>query len=635
MAEVILQLLFQSLLDIVNDISMYREYIKSHRKESVSLARRIKLLGPLFEEVRDLKEPLPEGALASFQALKSALEFSKQLLLQCHSGSKLYLVLEGEAVSSAFCSAVVNLGQALDELPYNSLFLSDEVHEQVVLVHSQLRRAKGRQSSLDSQLSEDAVTVLGGNRDSCKLALERLAGKLRLRTMSELQQESQALQAMFAGTKRDENIDKVYALLGKLQELALSKNPEAAMVETPEAPAEKPAPPAIPEDFQCPISLELMKDPVIVATGQTYERASIQKWLDAGHKTCPKTRQPLTHLVLTPNYVLRSLIAHWCETHGLEPPKGYGSSRPSGKLSSSHGIDVPHATDLVVVEALVQRLATGQLEEKRAAAGELRLLAKRSIENRISIAEAGGIPLLVELLSTQDKRTQEHAVTALLNLSIHDQNKGLIVLAGAIEPIVEVLRGGSMEARENAAATLFSLSVADENKVTIGASGAIPTLVDLFNSGSLRGKKDAATALFNLSIYQGNKARAVRAGIVPALMRELLDTRAGMVDESLAILAILVTHHEGRVAVGNESPVPVLVELISSGSARTKENAAAVLLALCSNDSAHVVAAHQLGAYLPLAELAVNGTMRARRKAGSLLEHLCKQDEMAEVDNVL
>ncbi|EFJ30092.1 hypothetical protein SELMODRAFT_231208 [Selaginella moellendorffii] len=613
MAEVILQLLFQSLLDIVNDISMYREYIKSHRKESVSLARRIKLLGPLFEEVRDLKEPLPEGALASFQALKSALEFSKQLLLQCHSGSKLYLVLEGEAVSSAFCSAVVNLGQALDELPYNSLFLSDEV----VLVHSQLRRAKGRQSSLDSQLSEDAVTVLGGNRDSCKLALERLAGKLRLRTMSELQQESQALQAMFAGTKRDENIDKVYALLGKLQELALSKNPEAAM------------------DFQCPISLELMKDPVIVATGQTYERASIQKWLDAGHKTCPKTRQPLTHLVLTPNYVLRSLIAHWCETHGLEPPKGYGSSRPSGKLSSSHGIDVPHATDLVVVEALVQRLATGQLEEKRAAAGELRLLAKRSIENRISIAEAGGIPLLVELLSTQDKRTQEHAVTALLNLSIHDQNKGLIVLAGAIEPIVEVLRGGSMEARENAAATLFSLSVADENKVTIGASGAIPTLVDLFNSGSLRGKKDAATALFNLSIYQGNKARAVRAGIVPALMRELLDTRAGMVDESLAILAILVTHHEGRVAVGNESPVPVLVELISSGSARTKENAAAVLLALCSNDSAHVVAAHQLGAYLPLAELAVNGTMRARRKAGSLLEHLCKQDEMAEVDNVL
>ncbi|RHN81434.1 putative aminoacyltransferase, E1 ubiquitin-activating enzyme [Medicago truncatula] len=33
----------------------------------------------------------------------------------------------------------------------------------------------------------------------------------------------------------------------------------------------------IPEDFRCPISLELREDPVIVSTGQTYERSCIQK----------------------------------------------------------------------------------------------------------------------------------------------------------------------------------------------------------------------------------------------------------------------------------------------------------------------------------------------------------------------
>ncbi|PKA60819.1 U-box domain-containing protein 15 [Apostasia shenzhenica] len=43
----------------------------------------------------------------------------------------------------------------------------------------------------------------------------------------------------------------------------------------------------IPNDFLCPISLGIMTDPVITATGQTYERSSIQKWLDAGHRNCP------------------------------------------------------------------------------------------------------------------------------------------------------------------------------------------------------------------------------------------------------------------------------------------------------------------------------------------------------------
>nr|DAD27995.1 TPA_asm: hypothetical protein HUJ06_029463 [Nelumbo nucifera] len=41
------------------------------------------------------------------------------------------------------------------------------------------------------------------------------------------------------------------------------------------------------EDSRGPISLEIMTDPVTVSTGQTYDRSSIQKWLRAGHNTCP------------------------------------------------------------------------------------------------------------------------------------------------------------------------------------------------------------------------------------------------------------------------------------------------------------------------------------------------------------
>jgi hypothetical protein len=83
--------------------------------------------------------------------------------------------------------------------------------------------------------------------------------------------------------------------------------------------------------------------------------------------------------------------------------------------------------------------------------------------------------------------------------------------------------------------------------VTIGCSGAIPALVQLLGNGSKRGKKDAATTLFNLcSIYQGNKGKAVRAGLVPILPELLMETESGMVDEALAILAILSGHEQSR-----------------------------------------------------------------------------------------
>ncbi|KAG6542127.1 hypothetical protein Mapa_016479 [Marchantia paleacea] len=642
--------LVQSLTDVVNGITQIGVYRRTHKKECANLTRRVKLLAPLFEEVKELKGPLPEDAIVCFNALEKALYFAKQLLLLCHDGSKLYLVMEMKAVSGKFQEVTAELAQALDSLPWDQLDVSVEVREQVELVHTQLKRAKGRVDVQD-QLLQDIETILDPecNEDPDESVLERLSEQLELKTMTAVRQELKALQSFDRGGNVDESLKKMYHILKHLTTVASktdnisssdlkllefqsadkARNAAAAATEkfSSAEMAEKFSSAEIPDDFRCPISLELMKDPVILATGQTYERACIQKWLDDGHRSCPTTRVPLPHYSLTPNYVLRSLIAQWCETHGLEVPKK--NNRP-GK-HGTHCADV--SPDAAAVEVLLNKLSTGSLDEQRNAAGELRMLAKRNVENRICIAEAGAIPLLVKLLSTPDLRTQEHAVTALLNLSINDNNKGAIVMAGAIYPIVDVLKSGSMEARENAAATLFSLSVVDENKVTIGASGAIPALVDLLRDGTARGKKDAATALFNLSIFQGNKAKAVRAGVVPPLMKLLVDPNAGMVDESLAILAILATHPEGRVAIGSASAIPILVDLIRSGSPRNKENAAAVLLALSMSDTNHLADAWKRGAQGPLAELVRTGTQRARRKATQLLDQMKKLNLDLAKDN--
>lgn len=80
--------------------------------------------------------------------------------------------------------------------------------------------------------------------------------------------------------------------------------------------------PVPPEELRCPISLQLMYDPVIIASGQTYERICIEKWFSDGHNTCPKTQQHLPHLSLTPNYCVKGLVGSWCEQNGVYVPEG-------------------------------------------------------------------------------------------------------------------------------------------------------------------------------------------------------------------------------------------------------------------------------------------------------------------------
>lgn len=89
------------------------------------------------------------------------------------------------------------------------------------------------------------------------------------------------------------------------QSLERSESPEDLSFTTFQDPHCKPS---IPADFCCPISMDIMRDPVMVATGQSYDRPCIERWIHSGKRTCPKTGVRLRHTELTPNIALRSII---------------------------------------------------------------------------------------------------------------------------------------------------------------------------------------------------------------------------------------------------------------------------------------------------------------------------------------
>jgi hypothetical protein len=68
--------------------------------------------------------------------------------------------------------------------------------------------------------------------------------------------------------------------------------------------------------FMCPLTKQVMQDPVTIETGQTFEREAILKWFrecrDNGRKpTCPLTQRELRSTDITPSIALRNVIDEW------------------------------------------------------------------------------------------------------------------------------------------------------------------------------------------------------------------------------------------------------------------------------------------------------------------------------------
>ena len=64
----------------------------------------------------------------------------------------------------------------------------------------------------------------------------------------------------------------------------------------------------VPHEFICPITGEIMKNPVVIASGRSYEKQSILEWFSRGRIRDPMTGEELGSAIALPNLNLKILI---------------------------------------------------------------------------------------------------------------------------------------------------------------------------------------------------------------------------------------------------------------------------------------------------------------------------------------
>jgi len=72
----------------------------------------------------------------------------------------------------------------------------------------------------------------------------------------------------------------------------------------------------IPNEFLCPITLEIMREPMVMPDGQTYEREAIKQALEITHVS-PLTKAPMDFSDGVINYSLKSLIENYAKSKNI------------------------------------------------------------------------------------------------------------------------------------------------------------------------------------------------------------------------------------------------------------------------------------------------------------------------------
>ncbi|CAA7410888.1 unnamed protein product [Spirodela intermedia] len=388
----------------------------------------------------------------------------------------------------------------------------------------------------------------------------------------------------------------------------------------------------IPPFFVCPISLQVMEDPVTLCTGVSYDRESISRWLSAYRQaTCPVTNQPIADKTLTPNTTLLRLIHSWA----------------AAKAATTHRLPLAAAPPRAVVDVSAILALAGELrrpEGQLSAMRRIKELVQENGEYRDFMEETGVTSLVSQLVT---KPPPPEGCGSLLNnaVAISDEATSLLYLMSPpaailkklseirngelIRSLSSILQRGSYQARVHSILLLRTIFMAvDGNfKADLQADlfdGAVEILKD--QNCDRAASVAALSVLAEVAPHGRNRVKAVESGAVAALV-ELLAEEKGegrKCEAMLALLEQLSRRAEGRAAlVSHAAGVAAVAGKLLSGSAAADGKAVRILLLLCRSCGGRALVEEMaaVGATEKLVALArqQEGNSKTREKAKEIL----------------
>ncbi|XP_077246908.1 U-box domain-containing protein 44-like isoform X3 [Tasmannia lanceolata] len=337
------------------------------------------------------------------------------------------------------------------------------------------------------------------------------------------------------------------------------------------------------DSFVCPLTKQVMQDPVTIENGQSYEREAIEKWFkeckESGRKPiCPLTLKELRSTDLNPSIAIRNTIEEWSARNevaqldiarkSLSPGSSENEILPALKYiqhicqKSRSNKHVVRNAELIPM--IVDALKRSSSRVRCKALETLRILAEDDNDNKEAMAEGDIVRTIVKFLSHEHSQEREEAVSLLYELSKYDSlcekiggvNGAILILVGMtgsnsdnistvekadktlknlekceknvrqmaengrLQPLLSLLLEGSPETKLAMASYLGELVLSNDVKVLV-ATTVGSSLIDVMRSGNMQAREAALKALSQISSFEASAKVLIDAGILPALVKDL------------------------------------------------------------------------------------------------------------------
>jgi hypothetical protein len=377
----------------------------------------------------------------------------------------------------------------------------------------------------------------------------------------------------------------------------------------------------VPSHFLCPISLQLMKDPVTLSTGITYDRENIEKWLFSfQNKTCPVTKSSLLETDLnnlTPNHTLRRLIQSWCT------------------LNASFGVErIPTPKSPIDRTQILKLINEAKKfpEKQHSCLVKLRSIVFESERNKKCLESSGAIEFLASTMKNNSNSSSlsEAAIEILFHLNPSEVHiKSLINNESIqfIESLFHVLKLGSYQSRGYATMLLKSAFEVSNPIQLINVKKAVfeELMRVLIDKISQQASKAALKLIVELLPWGRNRIKAVEGGAVLVLIELLFDVSERRACELILIgLDQLCGCAEGRAELLNHGAgVAIVSKKILRVSHVASDRGVRILSSICrySANSRVLHEMLQVGAVSKLClVLQVDSNFKTKEKAKEILK---------------
>ncbi|KAJ4824847.1 hypothetical protein Tsubulata_048758 [Turnera subulata] len=537
-----------------------------------------------------------ENTLDILQSLSSSIDIAKDLVDKCQRGTGSCSDYDLKTTVSQLEAVIKSMGECLSLIP-SSAFQNNEYAEAAV------RSLSNETQNADFELNEGQVLETE--------VLEPLRVVSREQSMEEPVPEESDLYSIHVEATTDMPqpseflIERYFSSQKEDHRRGSSSTSLPQILDFIEPPY---------ETFYCPLTKEIMEDPVTLKSGVTYERKAISHWFEefgnSQEVVCPVTGKKLLSRILTTNIPLKTTIEKWRERDDREKIK---FARAALRLASSASMVLEAVTELQslcrkksdskiqVRNAGILPLLVRFLEYKdrnvRCAVLELfRELAREDGDDKEVVAKALDIPAVIRMLSSGHQPIRHSAMLLLLDLSksqylcekIGSVTGAIMMLIrmkynksddeflaekadetlqnlerspenikhmaenGLIEPLLRHLIQGSEDAQMEMASFLGEIAIGDDNQSYV-AERASPTLINMVHSGNTLIRASAFKALSHISSYQPNAKILIKAGIIIVMIEEMFTRRIcnEPMDSKTEAAAILANILEAGVQLEN------------------------------------------------------------------------------------